>query len=305
MTQLDTRKLRYFCAVAEDRGFHQAAERLHLSQPALTRAIQELEHELGARLFLRHPRGVDLTREGHVLYDHAHGILGALDAARDAVCSAEQAPRGHVSIGVPPSLGVRLLSPLAVRVDRELPEVRLGFHERLMADLVAMLEGDQLDIAVIGNPRAGTAFRLEPLCREQIYLAVAAEGRDMPAVVQLADLAEHPLIVSGGGPGLEGWFEALAPDRQIVQAIRFRTESLALSLALARAGLGSAVLPRSGILAELDQPGLRFARIADLSLDRHLATRKSRERNPATSAVARLLKEQFALLEDAGTFAER
>jgi LysR family nitrogen assimilation transcriptional regulator len=149
---LDYRKLRYFCTVANEGSLHKAAEKLHLSQPALTRAIQDLEAELDVRLFTRHARGVTLTGEGRVLLDHAHGLLLQADAARDAVRAAAAIPRGTVSIGVPPSLSVPLMVPLSTRTAATWPQVQLNMHERLMPDLIAMLGSDLLDAAVVGNP---------------------------------------------------------------------------------------------------------------------------------------------------------
>lgn len=298
---MDYRKLRYFRVVAEKRSFHQAADMLRVSQPALTRAIKELEIELGVRLFARHSRGVDLTREGTVLLSHATKLIRDLDVARNAVVALGVQPRGLVSIGVPPALSVLLLANVAETVSANWPEIVLNFHERLMPDLLGMMEADQLDIAVVGNPRRSPAVNLIPLVDEDVILA-AHKRFDTPERLSLGDLRNYPLVMSGSGIDTFSWFEEAVHDRSILQSTRFRVESPALAIALVKSGLGCAVLPTSTMPYIEAHPELRSSVIEDIRLKRYLATGEMRARSPAVDIVLDVLREEFAALVRQGIF---
>src|SRR4051812_19912794 len=96
---MELRHFRYFLAVAEELNFHRAARRLHLAQPALSRQIQDLEEELGARLFDRLPRGVQLTKAGEAYVEHVRKILSDVDEANAHIKQVQQGEVGTLRIG--------------------------------------------------------------------------------------------------------------------------------------------------------------------------------------------------------------
>ena len=301
---MDYRKLRYFRAVAEERSFHQAADTLSVSQPALTRAIKELETELGVRLFVRHSRGVDLTKEGTILLSHAKRLIRDFEVAHNAVMALGAEPRGLVSIGVPPSLSLPLLPRLAVRISASWPDIVLNFHERLMPDLLGMIEADRLDIAVVGNPRRSQRVNFVPLVEEEVIL-VAHTRFAVPECLTVASLHNYPLVVSGSGMDSFSWFEEAVHDRTVMQSTRFRVESPPLSIALAKSGLACAILPRSTLLDNSAHPELRISVIEDIKLRRYLATSAERAQSPAVEVVLKILREEFELLIQEGMFGRR
>ena len=107
----DIRTLRCFVTVAEERNITRAANRLHLAQPALSRKIANLEHELNLALFDRSVRGVDLTPAGKILLDRAYAIFGQLAQTYHDVTASSEKLAGTVVVGMPPTLGEFIAPP--------------------------------------------------------------------------------------------------------------------------------------------------------------------------------------------------
>ena len=301
---MDYRKLRYFTAVAEGRSIHQASEALRVSQPALTRAIKELELELGTRLFARHSRGVDLTREGAVLLAHAKRLMRELEMARNAVMALGAQPRGLVSVGVPPTLSVLLLASVAEQTAAKWPDIVLNFHERLMPDLLGMITADRLDIAIVGNPRPTPGVTLTHLVDEEVVL-VADRRFSLPPTLDKDALPNYPLIVSGSSMDTFSWFEQAVQDPTILQSTRVRVDNPKLSITLAKSGLGCSVLPRSSIADIEADHGLHIASIEGITLKRYLAVNAARAENLAVGAVLDVVRDEFAALILRGVFGGR
>ena len=97
---MEMRQLRYFVALAEELNFGRAANRLHISQPPLTRQIQQLEEELGVRLFLRTPKGVELTTAGTLLLEDAANILALMQRAQERTQLAGSGHLGRIDVGI-------------------------------------------------------------------------------------------------------------------------------------------------------------------------------------------------------------
>ncbi len=299
---MDYRKLRYFCAVATEGSLHRATEKLNLSQPALTRAIQDLEADLQAKLFTRHARGVTLTEEGRILLDHAHGLLSQAEAARDAVAAVAEHPRGLVSIGVPPSLSISLMVPLVCQVSEKWPSIQLNMHERMMPDLLDMIVSEQLDAAIVANPPTLSTVALKPLLKEDVFL-VGTQDQPLPGLISVDELARYPLIFPGSGIGSFSWFEEMTRNSDLKCSARLRVESPQLSIALVCAGQGYAVLPRSALrLARGGEP-LSVARILGLRLERYLATSSVRPLSRAAATVVGILEREASRLSTTELFA--
>jgi len=149
---LELRQLEYFIAVAEERNFGRAAERLRIAQPGLSQQIRALERQLGVTLFTRHSRGADLTASGEALLEHARVVL---EAASRAVETARRAPRGkqgllrigtHV-LGIP-----AFASDLLRSFEARFPEVRLETRPSLALQALEALSRRVVDVAMVPAP---------------------------------------------------------------------------------------------------------------------------------------------------------
>ncbi|NKQ52660.1 LysR family transcriptional regulator [Amycolatopsis sp. K13G38] len=147
---MDLRTLRYFIAVAEERHVGRAAKRLHMTQPPLSRAIRQLEDELGAALFERTPKGVTLTAAGTVLYEEAGALLAHADRIRGRVAAA--AGSAVLAVGTladaAEQVGARLVPLFRARH----PHVAVSIHESDLSDPAAGLRSGRVDVALTRTP---------------------------------------------------------------------------------------------------------------------------------------------------------
>lgn len=177
---MDSRSLRYFVAVAEHGNMLRAGKAIHVSQPALTKSVQNLEAELGAPLFERGPRGVELTLYGRVLLAHAKAISNELDRASAEIEAIKAGRAGHLRLGVA-NFAIEFLPRVIATLMETEPGIRFevvdGSYEALAADVVS----GALDAMVAGFPPLHRAKELvhEPLVAHE-FLVVAR--------------SDHPLV---------------------------------------------------------------------------------------------------------------
>jgi DNA-binding transcriptional LysR family regulator len=176
---VELRQLRYFVAVAEELHFGRAAERLHMSQSPLSRAIRELEHELGLLLFTRTTRRVELTPAGAALLERARRALAEVDLAVDDARRAAQPEHGLVAIGYGPFSG-RLAARIADAVAAERPDLELRLDEGATQELLRRVASHELAAAaVLETPAAARrhGVRVDALRDEPLLAALPATHR--------------------------------------------------------------------------------------------------------------------------------
>lgn len=126
---MELRHMRYFVAVAETGSLSRASEKLFIAQPPLSVQIRQLELELGAALFTRHPKGVFLTPAGQSLLPHARDLLERAARLVDVVCDASDAPGGTVAMGFVPSASSTVIPELVRSLRRDHPSIELQLRE--------------------------------------------------------------------------------------------------------------------------------------------------------------------------------
>jgi DNA-binding transcriptional LysR family regulator len=149
--QVTLRQLEVFLAVARAGSFRAAAETLHLSQPALSQHVAELERELGARLLDRLGRRVALTEAGRVLEDHARRVFATLASARENVAELEGLKQGSLFIGASTTPGIYVLPRLAARFQELYPGITLRVRIANSAAIEEQIHANELDLGVVGG----------------------------------------------------------------------------------------------------------------------------------------------------------
>jgi DNA-binding transcriptional LysR family regulator len=194
---MELRHLRYFVAVAEAENVSRAALKLHVSQPALSRQIRDLEDELGFLLLERSAKSVRLTEAGRVFLTEARSVLQRAEEAVRAARAIATGGGGELHVGYAPSLTARILPPTLRAFQAELPNVRVRLHDLSTEEMLAGLREGKLQIAFVMRlaPALLRSLRFEEVARDPMCLAVApkhplAERR----TVTLAEVAREPLI---------------------------------------------------------------------------------------------------------------
>jgi len=196
---MDLKQLRYFIAVAEQENFGRAAAILRIAQPALSRQIALLEAELGVPLFIRHTRGAVPTEAARLLRERARSILEALAQAKHDVVNVQAKPSGMATLGIHPSLAVRLSPPLIQACLTELPNVKLTLTEGYSQSMVEMVVNKRVDLAIVNAHMSNSMIEpliYEPLLHEEICLI----GRPEPLLkikdpIELFELVSMPMIL--------------------------------------------------------------------------------------------------------------
>ena len=189
MAAMELRLLRYFVAVAEERHFGRAAARLHMTQPPLSRAVRELEADLGAVLLHRSPAGVTLTAAGSVLYDEARALLEQADQARARVAAAG---RAAITVGTLADSAEEAGSRIAAAFRQVNPEVRVRVREADFTDPTAGLRAGLADVALTYTPFDRTGISTCVLRTEPVGVVLrAGDPLAGHGALRLADLADR------------------------------------------------------------------------------------------------------------------
>jgi DNA-binding transcriptional LysR family regulator len=194
---MELRHLRYFVVVAEEQNVTRAAERLHVSQPPLSRQIRDLEEELGVELFRRTAKSLVLTEPGKIFLNEARAVLLRAEKAVQTVRAASAGERGQIRIGYAPSLTVRLLPHTLRLFESEYPGVRVKLHDLSTEESVQRLNADKLDVALAVRA-SGASMRGLVFEKLMTYPIVVAVARNHPLAgkrsISVADLRKEKLM---------------------------------------------------------------------------------------------------------------
>src|SRR5688572_11286914 len=195
---MELRHLRYFIAVAEEENVSRAALKLHVSQPALSRQIRDLEDELRFALFKRTAKSVQLTDAGRVFLSEAREVLKRSDEAVNKARAIATGGQGELHVGYAPSPTARIL-PATLRVfQARMPKVRVRLHDLSSEEMVAGLRERTIEVAVLVRPTRAMlrGLRFEELARDPLCLAVPPRHRlARRRSVSVAQLARESLVV--------------------------------------------------------------------------------------------------------------
>ncbi|QYN23074.1 LysR family transcriptional regulator [Amycolatopsis sp. DSM 110486] len=208
------RDLRYFVTAAEELHFTRAAERLYVSQPALSKQIRMLERQLGAPLFDRDRREVRLTPVGEALLPHARRVLAEWDAAHDAVTQAKAEQRGTLVVGMSTSPGRGgMLPAIRSRFTDEHPNARLTLRQVGWHDSTAGLADGSTDVAFVWLPVPGAERYSWVVVAEEPRLVAMSAAHPLAgqSTVDFTDLLDEPFLAlpADAGPLRDYW---LAPE---------------------------------------------------------------------------------------------
>lgn len=259
---MNLRRLKYFVKIVDVGSLTQAAEVLHIAQPALSQQLATLEGELKQQLLIRTKRGVQPTEAGNILYAHAQTILRQCEQAQSAVNSAGQAMSGQVSLGLASgSTAAQLALPLLQTLRDQQPGILLSLHENSGAALAGQVANQTLDMAMVYGAKMPVGLHTVALMREDLYLVATRAVPHPGNSVELLDVARLNLFLPREGDAVRNQLEeAMALRKLAVNVVGEIESSGALSAAIA-GGLGATVLPESVARAMIGPAKAWMARI--------------------------------------------
>jgi DNA-binding transcriptional LysR family regulator len=254
---MDTRQLAAFCAVVERKSFSQAAERLGVTQPAVSLQIRSLEQRLGRQLLDRSGRRVEPTEAGLRLYASAQRLLQAEEQMLEELESDDEGVvSGTLELGASTGPGGSVVPVLLCEFQERHPDVRARLSVSDTQTVVARVADRELELGIVGAGRRHRGVTFEPFFRDEVVLAVPASHTFAGKTVTLEQLRTEPLIVMQEGAGV----------RQVIEDELRRTGSRLRDLDV-RLELGLQESVRSAVLAG---HGVTF--ISRLAIDSDLAT---------------------------------
>jgi DNA-binding transcriptional LysR family regulator len=261
---IDLKQLKYFLAVAEEKSFSRAAERLHISQPPLSQQIMKLENELGVRLFARTTRSFELTVAGKALMHEAADLLARMRMTIDTIRQIDRGEVGRLRVGIVGSAMWGPIPRLLERFQSQFPRVTWTIHELGPDDQWEALRARQIDVGFWREPKVDedqlkNANLRQQLCfRENVCVAV---NQHHP----LARKESIALTEIAGEPMLTLHLDQSAEPRYLIQCcvdagfqpVIFQEAAEPQTLlAMVGAGLGVALMPET--TGRIGWPGVRF-----------------------------------------------
>lgn len=249
---MDFRSLRYFQVVAECGSYSRGSELLRISQPAVSRAIRNLEGELGRDLFKRNGRGVTLTEAGRVLLERSQMMLRQLNDTAEEIRSGGAGISGAIAVAIPPAAGYFLAPALVESFGRDYPNVFLKIVGGFSGYIHEWLVRGQVDLACLHDPLPQRGFEVEPLIREQVFVVGRRGTFPFDAErVEIAELARLPLILPSRPNAsrrlLDSW---TAADGFTVEA-ELEVDDHTIARALVRQGAGFSLLTKGAFKEDL------------------------------------------------------
>ena len=287
---MDTRQLAAFCAVVERKSFSQAAERLGVTQPAVSLQVRALEKRLGAQLLDRSGRRVEPTEAGLRLYRGAQRLLALEEQLVEEVAGeGDAALAGDLRLGASTGPAAIVVPLLLCEFQRANPAVKVSlsvFDTQSVVDLVADRE---LELGIVGAARRHRSVRFEPFFEDEVILACPPGHAFAGRTITVDELRAEQLIVMQEGAGVR----QIVEDELRATGLRLRDLDVRLELGLqesvrsaVQAGYGVAFISRSAVESELAAGTLTAARLEGLDAKREISLVRATGRTATRAAEA-------------------
>jgi LysR family transcriptional regulator, low CO2-responsive transcriptional regulator len=287
---MDTRQLAAFCAVVERRSFSQAAERLGVTQPAVSLQVRALEKRFGRRLLDRSGRRVEPTEAGMRLYRNAQRLLAVEGQLfEDVTGGGDGALAGDLKLGASTGPAAIVVPLLLCEFQRGNPGVHVALTVGDTQRIVDEVAERRLELGIVGAARRHRGVRFEPFVQDEIVLALPPGHRWTGRTVGLDELRDEPLIVMQEGAGVR----QIVEDELRKAGVRLRELDVRLELGLqesvrsaVQAGYGVTFISRRAVESELAAGTLAEARVKGIDATREISLALGAGRSSTRAADA-------------------
>lgn len=302
---MELKPLDWFLCVAESGSLSRAALDLDVSQSMLSRGIQDLEQELGQRLFHRTGRGMYPTEFGQRMLPIARRAALEVSRFNNEAKALRGKLSGTVAIGLPGSVAARIVAPLVQASRERFPELSLRFVEGLSGGIEERLAARRIDIGLVFLPRSRVARSMMPLASSSLYL-VGPRGDALTArrAVTLAQAAAQPVMLPGRPHSVRTMVEDICAARGLALTMLCEVESLLAIKETVAAGCGYTIAGYDSVAADVAAGRLQASPIKDPTISRLLVMTTGPKNSVTTAAraVAGLITTVAAGLVRQGTW---
>lgn len=283
---MTVKQLRAFLAVAQSLSFAQACERLHLSQPALSLAIKNLEESLGGQLLTRTTRSVRLTPEGEALLPMARRLLADWDNAEELLRQHFTLQLGKITIAAMPSFAGNLLPAVLKAFRKRYPKVNVAVHDVINEQVLDMLRNRRVELGIAFEPDALDGLEFTPFYNDRFVAVVPA---DCPLAsrqeVSWAQLLQENFIALQRPSAVRLLLEQSIAAQHGKLAVAFESHQLATVGRMVAQGLGVSAVPRL-CLQQMEELGARCIALHGPHVERRVGLLRLREHKLSSAAQA-------------------
>lgn len=305
---MDIKQLKTFICVAESGSLSRASDRMRIAQPALSRQIKLLEHEVGVSLFDRHVRGMDLTEAGKELLARVSGPIYQLEQSIYDIKSLSAGVTGHVTLGVLPTISSAFSVRLMELAGERSPGVTLRLREAYSVNLVEWLQSGEIDAAFLYGPASAYHLRTKELLTEDIVMlsppgSLGGGGKS----IHIKEIAKLPLALPSRPYGPRVIVDRIAREAGVTLEAAFEIDSFWIISAMVKAGHCHAFMPVSSVAEESAAGLIELRRIRPGRAIRQLilAQPSDRPNTRATDAIIAVLMEAVAGMIRQGDWAAK
>jgi DNA-binding transcriptional LysR family regulator len=286
--QLSLRQLEVFLAVARAKSFRGAAEALHLTQPALSQHVAELERELGARLFDRLGRSVALTEAGHIVEEHALRLFATLESAREAIAELSELKRGSLIVGASTTPGIYVLPAMVASFERRHPGIALSLQIANSSVIEERIRANELDLGVVGGHalRRGEECLASGLLDELVLIVPPVHPWARRREIAPALLSGQRLLIREGGSATRQVAERALQHAGVTFGASMElghTEAIKQGVMV---GLGVALVSVHAVRGDVASGRLHALRLKGMRIRRHFHVIHNEARTLSASARA-------------------
>lgn len=269
---LNLYQVQSFVTVISEGSMTAAADKLFLTQPAISQQIKNLEDDLGVELLVRGVRQIKPTLQGEILYDYAKKILQLGNQAEVAVKAMGAELEGHLRVGTLNSVGVHLMSPLVSRMLKHNPKLSIKIDYSQGEDLIDSFQRKELDVLIL--PEVSSQFKKDLpetdkkfLFKEEMWLVGSGKDSDMPRQIGIQEFSKYPFILfTGEYPEFNDKLKKAFQDEKVDLRPTIESSNVGTLKRLIESGLGWGFLPslsvkkqvKMGRLNQVDIKGLSF-----------------------------------------------
>nr|WP_295906093.1 LysR family transcriptional regulator [uncultured Bdellovibrio sp.] len=263
-------QLTTFVTVISEGSMTAAADKLYLTQPAVSQQIRNLEEDLGVELLVRGVRQIKATPQGEVLYEYAKKIINLTQQAEIAIKSIGNQMKGQLRIGTLNSLGLHLMSPIVGRLMRHNPDLMLKIDYERGDELIKGFKKGHYDILILPDVKVEFSAELENceqkfLVKEEMWLVGSSKDEKMPQQITMKDISAFPLVnFTDEFPGFSGLVNSKLQALGLQVASIFESANVGTLKRVIEAGLGWGFLPAHSIKKQVRSGRLNRVYVKDL-----------------------------------------